>query len=208
MARGAPLRHPAAMPSPDTALVVVDVQRGFDDHARWGAGRRDNPACEGNIRALVEAWREAGRPIVVVRHDSVTPGSPLAPGAPGNALKPEVADVEPDLLVTKHVNSSFHGTPDLEAWLRGRGIGSFAVCGIQTNHCVETTTRVGANLGFDVLFVADACHTFDMEGPDGEVVAAEDLTRATLASLHREFATIVRTADLVGVPARPAPLDA
>jgi nicotinamidase-related amidase len=191
--------------TPDTALVVVDVQRGFDDHAAWGpTGRRDNPACEEHVRALVEAWAAEGRPIVLVRHDSVTPGSPLRPGTPGNAFKPELEGVDPDLLVAKSTNSSFYGTPDLHAWLTARGIHGFAVCGIQTNQCVETTARMGGNLGYDVLFVADACHTFDMAGPDGEVVRAEDLTRATLASLHGEFATVVRTADLLAPRSAPA----
>ena len=176
------------------ALVVVDVQRGFDDPS-WG--RRDNPACEANVATLIDAWRSRGLPLVFVRHDSDDEVSPLRPDEPGNAFKPEVSG-EPDLLVTKQVNSAFYGSPDLDAWLRERGISSFALCGITTNHCVETTARMGGNLGYDVLFVLDACATFDREGPDGEVVTAEELTRATAASLHDEFATVVATRDLVG----------
>ena len=178
-----------------TALLVVDVQQAFEDHEYWG--RRNNPACEANIAALVAEWREQGRPVVFVRHDSDEEGSPLRPGEPGNALRPELTG-EPDLLVTKQVNSAFYGEPDLDAWLRGRDIGAFAICGITTNHCVETTTRMGGNLGYDVLFVLDACHTFDREGPDGTLVTADELTRATAASLHGEFATVVSTRDLVG----------
>ena len=49
-----------------------------------------------------------------------------------------------------------------------------------------------------MLFVLDATHTFDREGPDGVVVSADELARATAASLHGEFATVVNTADLVG----------
>jgi len=181
--------------SPDTALVVVDVQRAFDEHSHWSpTGHRNNPDCERNVAALLHAWTG---PVVLVRHDSTEPGSPLAPGHPGNAFK-DVVDREGDLLVTKDTNSSFYGTPDLHAWLQQRGIGSFAVCGIQTNHCVETTARMGGNLGYEVLFVLDACHTFDRRGPDGEIVTAEELSRATAASLHDEFATVVRTADLIG----------
>jgi nicotinamidase-related amidase len=178
-----------------TALIVVDVQQAFDDGEYWG--RRNNPACEGNVSALIAEWRERGRPLVFVRHDSDEEVSPLRPDEPGNAFKPEVGG-EPDLLVTKQVNSAFYGSPDLDAWLRERGITSFALCGITTNHCVETTARMGGNLGYDVLFALDACATFDREGPDGEVVTAEELTRATAASLHDEFATVVSTHDLVG----------
>jgi nicotinamidase-related amidase len=148
------------LPDTDTdldrlALVVVDVQRGFAD-ARWG--RRDNPACEDNVLALLDAWRAAERPVVLVRHDSTSPTSPLRPGQPGNDLLPGI-DGSSDLLVTKSVNSSFHGSPDLDAWLRGRDLDGLVVCGITTNHCCETTARVGGNLGHRVLFALDATHT-------------------------------------------------
>jgi nicotinamidase-related amidase len=175
------------------ALIVIDVQRGFDDPV-WG--QRDNPACESKIEALIAHWRELGRPLVFVRHDSEEPGSSLAPGTPGNAFK-DVITGEPDLLVTKTVNSSFHGRPDLKAWLDGEGIGTVYVCGITTNHCCETTARMADNLGYGVRFVIDATHTFDMAGPDGQTVSADDLTRATAASLHGEFADVVRTSDVV-----------
>ncbi|WP_225755519.1 cysteine hydrolase family protein [Actinotalea sp. Marseille-Q4924] len=177
------------------ALVVVDVQRGFADPS-WG--RRDNPACEANVERLVRAWREAGRPVVAVRHDSVSPDSPLRPGQPGNDLLPLVP-AEPDLLVIKTVNSSFHGTPDLEVWLRAQGLTGVVVCGITTNHCCETTARVAGNLGFDTLFVLDATHTFDRVAPDGSVVPAETLRHVTATNLDGEFATVVTTDDVVGV---------
>jgi nicotinamidase-related amidase len=187
-----------------TALVIVDVQVAFDDLDYWSpTGRRDNPACEANVGRLVGAWREAGRPLVFVRHDSDEEGSPLAPGTPGNAFR-DVVSGEPDLLVSKRVNSSFYGTPDLDAWLRERGIGSIAVCGVQTNHCVETTARMGGNLGYEVLFVLDACHTFDRLSPFGDVVPAEQLSLATATSLHGEFATVVSTDELLAART-PAP---
>jgi len=177
-----------------TALVLVDVQQAFDDLDHWG--RRNNPGCEANVAALLAKWREQGRPVVFVRHDSDEAASPLRPGEPGNALKPELTG-EPDLLVAKRVNSAFYGEPDLDVWLRARGIASIAVCGITTNHCVETTARMGGNLGYDVLLVLDACATFDREGPDGTVMTADELTRATATSLHGEFATVVATRDLL-----------
>ncbi len=172
------------------ALVVVDVQRGFDDPS-WG--RRDNPDCEANVGALIGAWRERGWPLVFVRHDSAEPGSSLAPGTPGNAFK-DVVDGVPDLLVTKTVNSAFHGTPSLQAWLDAEGVRTFYLCGITTNHCCETTARVGGNLGYDVRFVLDATHTFDRRDLAGQVIPAEEIARVTGANLQDEFATVVDTA--------------
>jgi nicotinamidase-related amidase len=175
------------------ALIVVDVQRGFDEPV-WG--RRDNPDCERNIEALIAHWREQGRPLVYVRHDSDEPGSSLAPGQPGNDFK-DVATGEPDLLVTKTVNSAFHGEPSLQAWLDGEGIEAIYVCGITTNHCCDTTARVGGNLGYDVRFVLDATHTFDRADPAGEIVPAELIARVTATNLHDEFATVVDTASVL-----------
>lgn len=175
------------------ALVVVDLQQAFDQAEHWSpTGRRDNPACEANVARLVAEWRARGRPVVFVRHDSVEPGSPLAPDAPGNRFKPELTG-EPDLLVVKQTNSAFYGAPDLDGWLRDHDLAGIAVCGIQTNHCVETTARMGGNLGHEVLFVLDACHTFDRRGPDGTLLTAAELARATATSLHGEFATVVAT---------------
>ena len=187
------------------ALVVVDVQRGFDDPS-WG--RRDNPACEANVAALIAAWRSRGLPLVFVRHDSVEPGSTLAPGQPGNDFK-DVVTGEPDLLVTKTVNSSFHGEPSLQAWLDAAGVRTVYLCGITTNHCCETTTRVGGNLGYDMRFVLDATHTLtaakypgvkDVFRPDGE---RADLGRPyvlTVATLEprKNLQTLVAAHRLLG----------
>jgi nicotinamidase-related amidase len=134
-----------------------------------------------------------------VRHDSRSQGSPLAPGSPGNALKDVVADAPHDLFVTKHVNSAFYGQPDLHAWLQDRGIRQLVICGIQTNMCVETTTRMAGNLGYDVTLPIDATHTFDLEGPDGVRLSAAELARATAVNLQGGgFARVVTTAEVVG----------
>jgi nicotinamidase-related amidase len=178
----------------DTALVVVDVQRGFDDPS-WG--RRSNPACEKNVGRLIAHWRELSAPVVFVRHDSRSPESPLSPRRPGNPFKPVIAG-EPDLFVRKQVHSAFFGTPDLDGWLREHGLSGVAVCGIQTNFCCETTARMAANLGYDLTFVLDATHTFDLPTPDGGRIAAEDLERATAANLAAEFGSVVSTDSVVG----------
>jgi len=171
------------------ALIVVDVQQGFED-ASWGAG--NNPSCVANIEQLLQAWRRHGQPVVLVRHDSPSAASPLRPGQPGNDLSPAV-DGPHDLLITKTVNSAFYGTPSLHDWLRASGITRVTVCGITTNHCCETTARMAGNLGYETAFVLDATRTFDRVGPDGEVIAADELARVTAANLHGEFATVLST---------------
>lgn len=175
------------------ALIVVDVQQGFDDPRN---GPRNNPDCEAHVLALLERWRSTGQPVVLVRHDSVKPGSPLAPGQSGNDFKAGI-DGPHDLFVTKSVNSAFYGTPDLDSWLKKEDINAITVCGIMTNFCCETTARMGGNLGYDVTFVLDATHTFDRKDMQGNIIPAEQIAQTTAANLHGEFATVRSTAEVL-----------
>jgi nicotinamidase-related amidase len=99
-------------------------------------------------------------------------------------------------VLVKHVNSSFIGT-DLEARLRERDIKYVVIVGATTNHCVETTTRMAGNLGFNVKLVRDATWTFDLEGVDGEHFPADQVHAMTLANLQGEFAEIVTASDVM-----------
>jgi nicotinamidase-related amidase len=178
------------------ALVVVDMQEGFGDDS-WGP-TTNQPGCEDNVERLLGAWTRHDLPVVVVRHDSRGAQSPLNPAHPGNALMAPVAAARADLVVTKTVNSAFYGSPDLEQWLRDSGIEQIVVCGIQTNMCVETTARMGGNLGFDVVVPLDATRTFDLAGPDGTVVPAATLMQVTATNLDGGgFARVVSTDQLL-----------
>ncbi|MEV6962956.1 cysteine hydrolase family protein [Streptomyces sp. NPDC051207] len=185
----------------NAALVVVDVQQGFENLGFWGP--RNNPGADGNIAALIDVWQSSGRPVVFVRHDSVQAGSPLRPGQAGNGFKAYVEErrgkrTGGELLVRKSVNSAFYGTPDLDAWLKAAGISQVVLAGIQTNMCVETTARMGGNLGYDVVVAFDATYTFGLEGPFGWRLGTEEVARAAAVSLHGGgFARVVNTAEVV-----------
>lgn len=174
---------------PTAALLVIDVQLGFDDPA---FGKRNNPAAEENIGRLIAAWTAHDRPVVRVRHASRQPGSPLAPGTPGYAFKPVAADLAPALDIEKNVHSSFLGSPDLHGWLRDAGIRQVVISGIQTNRCCETTARMAGDLGYDMVFALDATYTFD----EGDI-SADQIAAVTTVSLDGHFGRVVNTADLV-----------
>lgn len=168
----------------DAALMIIDVQRGFDDPV-WG--ERNNPAAETQVRRLLEAWRETDRPLIHVQHNSREKDSPLHPSQPGHAFKSETAPNPGEPVFQKEVNSAFIGT-DLESYLREHEIQSLVITGLTTNHCVSTTTRMAENLGFDPIVSTDATAAFEQEGADGQGYSAATIHEVALANLRGEFA--------------------
>ncbi len=178
-----------------SALLLIDVQQGFDDLSFWGT--RNNPGAEANMARLLAAWRAGGRPVFHVKHNSRNPRSPLHPANSGNAIKPAVAPLPGEPVFEKQVNSSFIGT-DLEARLRSAGVTGLVIVGLTTPHCVSTTTRMAANLGFNVRLVSDATAAFDWKAHDGRTIPAEEMHYQALAPLHGEFAEVVTTDAVLG----------
>ncbi|MDA9436858.1 cysteine hydrolase family protein [Bradyrhizobium sp. CCBAU 51627] len=183
------------MSSPLPALIVVDVQRAFDEWEAAGK-RRNNPDAVARIVDLLAAFRASGAPIFHIRHEGTKPNSTFRPERPGYAVKDEAREQAGEPVIVKRVNSAFIGT-DLEARLRASGIATVVICGATTNHCVETTTRMAGNLGFDAHLVRDATWTFDRTGPDGDTHSAEDIHAMTLSNLNGEFARIVTTSEAI-----------
>lgn len=178
-------------------LLPIDMQRAFDG-PDWP--RRWNPQADANGLALLAAWRDSGRPIIHVRHDSVQPGSSLAPGQPGNAFRPGFDPLPDEALVTKSVNSAFIGT-DLDLRLKRLGAKHVVTFGISTDMCVSTTVRTGANMGWDMILVADASDCFDLPDGLGGTIPAAEVQRSHVATLAFEFCRVMSTAELAGLRA-------
>jgi nicotinamidase-related amidase len=188
-ARNAPAAAARRVIPADTALLIIDVQQGMDAPF---LPERNNPGAERQMTALLAAWRTAGAPVIHVQHLSVHPDSPLRPGQPGVELKPEVRPLPGEPLFQKRVNSAFIGTA-LEDHLRERRIARLVIVGLTTDHCVSSTARTAANLGFGVTVVSDATATFGRNGPDGRYYGPDEIHRAELAILHGEFAAVLST---------------
>lgn len=182
------------------ALLVIDVQQGLDEPV-WG--QRNNPGAEANMARLLMEWRSRGLPVIHVRHCSVNPSSPLRPELPGNAYKPEAQPLPGEIEFTKTVNSAFIGT-GLEDYLRSHHIAALVVIGLTTDHCVSTSVRMAANLGFEVTLVADATATFERRGHDGTLYSAADMHAVNLASLNGEFCAVRSTQQVIAAATAPA----
>jgi len=172
-----------------TALLLIDIQNGFDNLDFWG-GKRNNPEAEKVASKLLKYWRSNDLPVIHVKHCSVSPGSLLAKGQDGNNIKDIVAPLNGEDIYEKSVNSAFIGT-NLEDDLRRNEIDTIVVAGLTTDHCISTSVRMGANLGFKVYLVENACATFDKVGVNGEKFEAQLIHDTALASLKDEFAQII-----------------
>lgn len=180
------------------ALILIDIQTGFDAPV-WGP--RNNPGAEANAGRLLARWREAGAPVIHIRHVSREPQSPLGPETGGTAFKPAVAPRPGEAIFEKSVNSAFIGT-GLEDHLREAGIDQLVICGLTTPHCVSTTVRMAANLGFSVRLAHDACASFAANARTDWAagmapLSAEEIHRGAVSHLHGEFATALSTASLL-----------
>lgn len=179
-----------------SALILIDIQTGFNSPV-WGA--RNNPGAEDNAGLLLAAWRKASAPICHVRHISVEPGSPLS--GDGTAFMPQVTPLPGEAVFEKSVNSAFIGT-ELEHHLTHSSLGDVVICGLTTPHCVSTTTRMAANLGFGVRLAHDACAAFaanaSTQWADGMAALTPQVIHDTAIShLHGEFARAMTTAAIL-----------
>ena len=183
------------LPIHTTALIVIDVQKAFDI---WAAGglMRNNVGAEARIAELLAVFRSKQAAVFHIRHAGTAPDSSFRPHGPGYAVRDDAQELPGEPVIVKHVNSAFIGT-DLEERLTIAGIRNVVIVGATTNHCVETTTRMAGNLGYDAKLVRDATWTFERTGPDGDKYDAESIHAMTLSNLSEEFAEILTTADVI-----------
>ena len=173
------------------ALILVDIQKGFENVAYWG-GQRNNPDVELRASELLQIWRDIGLPVFHVQHCSTTLTSPLHETNAGNQFSDLVTPIDGEPIIKKNVNSAFIGT-NLQGQLDKAGITTLIIVGLTTDHCISTTTRMAGNLGYKTFLVADATATFNKKGVDGQNYPAELIHKTALASLNDEFATVVTT---------------
>ncbi|MEL7228462.1 MAG: cysteine hydrolase family protein [Pseudomonadota bacterium] len=191
---------------PNTALLLIDVQKGVNVFDHWGGptGRRNNPDAEDHMARLMAAFRQAGLPVMFTKHDSREDASPLKlsllTGAMIDGFEPQPGDV----VVTKDVNSAFIGT-DMELRLREHGVNRLVIAGFFTNFCVETSTRMAGNMGYDTYLAHQACATTNRIGLDGTDYDPDLVHAMSVASLHGEFCTALNTTDLLALVEEDAP---
>lgn len=191
---------------PETALLLIDVQKGVNVLEHWGGptGRRNNPGAENQMARLLAAWRDAGLPVIYTRHDSREAASPLKLHLKTGEMIEGFEPQGDDIVIRKDVNSAFVGT-DMELRMREHGITRLVIVGFFTNFCVETSTRMSGNMGYDTYLVPDACATTNRVGPDGTDYDPDLVHAMSVASLHGEFCTAISPDQAIALTKADAP---
>jgi nicotinamidase-related amidase len=171
----------------ETALIIIDMQRDFLEQGGFGAALGNDVgqlrSAIGPIARVLAAARAAGMLVIHTREghrpdlsdlstakrrrgnfamgigDAGPMGRILVRGEAGHGIIDELAPAPREPVIDKPGKGAFFAT-DLEAILRGRGIGKLILCGVTTEVCVHTTLREANDRGFDCLVLSDGTASY------------------------------------------------
>ena len=170
------------------ALIVVDIQNDYFPQGKWPLVGAD--AAADNAARLIKAFRDAGDPVVHIRHEFTSEEAPFfTPNSEGAKLHPKVINRADEPVVLKHFVNSFRET-ELKSILDEQGIKELVVVGSMSHMCVDGITRAAADFGYKVTVIHDACATLDLEF-NGVTVPAAQVHAAFMAALAFAYASVV-----------------
>ncbi|TWS22423.1 isochorismatase family protein [Tsukamurella sputi] len=170
------------------ALLVVDVQESFRQRPTWA--ETSNPDIVDDVNRLVDSARNRGDLVVWVLHSEPGSGGVFDPDSEFLVLQQGLAPAPGDPVLTKTSRNCFT-TTNLGQILQQHGVRTVTISGIQTEQCCETTARLAADLGYEVVFVTEATATFPITRPDtGAVLPVDAIIERTEFVLAGRFATI------------------
>jgi nicotinamidase-related amidase len=178
----------------ETALLLIDIQRDyFPGGAMELCGSLE--AAE-KARVLLDAFRQAGDPVVHVQHISTRPGATFfLPNTDGVEIHPMVHPLPGEEVVVKHKANSFLGTC-LQQRLDELGVKRLIVAGMMTHLCVDAGVRAASDLGFECVVAGDGCATRDLTH-EGVTVPAAHVQASFLAALASGYARVLVTEQVI-----------
>jgi ureidoacrylate peracid hydrolase len=193
-----------------TALLVVDMQRGFLDPGE----ALEVPAARDivpTLQALLACFRSKGLPVIFTEfvyseripllvgelHPEHKPAPPAArtgfglpssnclEGSPSASTVVALAPGPGELVVRKHWYDAFAGTP-LDGALRARGVTSLVLAGTLTDICVLATVVGAFNREYRITVVED-----------GVATLWPQIQRATLDIIGRAYGRVVSSKEII-----------
>lgn len=177
-----------------TALLIIDIQNDY-----FPGGRMElvgSPAASLEAKALLQAFRARGLPVIHVQHLSTRPGATFfLPDTEGVRIHEDVRPAAGETVVTKHFPNAFRET-GLAQTLRDRGIDALVIAGMMSHMCIDTSTRAAADAGFACTLAHDACATRDLVF-GGTTIPAAQVHAAFMAAMNGAFAKVVTAGEAI-----------
>lgn len=191
------------------ALLVIDVQNWVMDEAN----RQPRPEFYADARAFVipniaqltKACRSQAVEVVYTVMENYTADGRdrsldyklsnfFIPKGSRDAQVIEDLAPGPDEMVIPKTSSSLFNSTNFEYLMRNIGIDTIAVTGFLTDQCVDHTIRDGADRGFHMICVSDACATDTRVRHAAALNAVKgycrmETTASLLAAMQRDFAS-------------------
>lgn len=178
-----------------TGLLLIDIQNDYFQNGRMPLVGADKASR--NAGAILNKFRKDGWLVTHIQHIATRPGATFfLPTTDGIDIHPDVYPKENEKVIVKHYPNSFRETGLLEH-LKTENITDLVICGMMTQHCVDSTTRAAKDLGFNCTVIGDACATKDLE-MSGQTINAEEVQRVFLAALNFFFSTVKTTEEFLG----------
>lgn len=161
-----------------TALLIIDVQNATysdaDAEHRPAFHRTVRDVTLPNIARLQAACRSVGIEVMFTVIESLTldgrdrsldykaSGFHVPRGSWGAEVPDVVAPAGDEIVLPKTSSGLFNST-NFDYLLRNMGIDTVLVTGVLTDQCVDITVRDGADRGYWMTCVSDACATETLE---------------------------------------------
>jgi nicotinamidase-related amidase len=163
-----------------TALLVIDIQDFYFPGGKLPLAEPEEASAR--AAGVEKLFRDQHLPVIMIQH------------AGGSPVHKDVVALPGEKVITKKEANSFSGT-DLLSYLESLKIKRLVICGMQTQMCVEATTRAAYDYGFKCIVVQDACAARSLKYGD-RTVSAADVHASTLASLNGYYAKVVNSKEL------------
>lgn len=158
-----------------TALLIVDVQNAevspYIQENHPGYYNQVINHVVPQIRRLIDAARAAGSEVIYTVIESLTSdgrdrsldhklsGLFVAKGSWEGKVVEAIAPDADDILLPKTSSGVFNST-NLDYVLRNLGVEAVVVAGVLTDQCIDMAVRDGADKGYFMICVSDACASY------------------------------------------------
>jgi len=178
------------MQNMNKALLIIDIQNDYFPGGKMPLVDADK-ATE-NAKQILAHFRDHQLPIIHIQHISTRPSATFfLPGSVGIEIHDAVKPISGEIVIVKHYPNSFRET-ELLSHLQSENITDLVICGMMTQHCVDSTTRAAKDYGFNCIVIGDACATRDLV-LNGQAILSAQVQLSFLAALNFFFASVHNT---------------